>query len=455
MVGPAGLDSIRDMSAAYAGHVQSTRYELIAGRHSGGPRDLAAQLLDAGHYARAVTAATSAHERSIRDVAAGVAAPALIGFVVWIFEEAHRRGVQRLRFLSRDGEVLYELARRLAPRLGSALDLEYVYSSRLTWSLAATDPARLAQTPWLFNSFMKSNATDVCARLGLRAADFGSQLDSAGVSPAPDCRADQPRQYEALQRFLRRAEVIDAAATRITQMRLLVTEYARQHQLTGRKTALIDAGWTGRMIGALVTVSEGAGMQRPHMLLWGHEPRATGWTDPDRVTAYIYNTSTGEGMSLRVPDAPFLVETFCMADHGVVTGYQRASDGQIVPVLAAEENKPARDWGLGLYRTVLFHVCDALTGSLEGDVRPLIHDVMDAFWCSPTIPEAAAWGAYRYDSDPAGTAIRPLARPFEDAGQAGDASARGDRAWIHGSVALSHRPVDLPCDLLQGAPATD
>jgi hypothetical protein len=185
--------------AAYAGHVEATRYELIARRNSGSPRDLAAQLLEAGHHARAVTPITSAHERSVRDVAAGVAAPALIGFVIWIFAEARRRGVQRLRFLSRDGQVLYELARRIAPRLGSGLDLEYVYSSRMTWSLAATDPTRLAQTPWLFNSFMKSNAADVCARLGLRAADFGPQLDAAAVSHAPDCRADQPGQYEAMQ----------------------------------------------------------------------------------------------------------------------------------------------------------------------------------------------------------------------------------------------------------------
>ncbi len=420
--------------------------------------DLTARLHGASQQARAAAQISSPHEQAISDVAAGVAAPALIGFIIWIFAEARRRDVSRLRFLSRDGQILYELACRLACQLDPGLDLEYVYSSRLTWSLAATDPGRLADSPWLFNSFIKSNAADVCARLGLQASDFGPQLKAAGVSPDPDCRADQPQQYQALQRFLRMPEVTAAAAARITQMRHLVADYARQHQLADPGTALVDAGWTGRMIGALVSVAEDAGMRRPHALLWGHEPRATGWTDPDHVGAWMYNTATDQGASLRVPDAPFLIETFCMGDHGVVTSYQRRQDGQIAPILAASYNTPARNWGLPLYRTVLYRACQALTGPLDGDIRPLVHDLMDAFWCSPTVEEAAAWGAYPYDSDPAGTTIRHLARPLDhtdQAEQAEQASLRADRAWIHGSAALTRHPVQLPPSLLQGPPAAD
>jgi predicted HAD superfamily hydrolase len=132
-----------------------------------GPRDLAARFADASRAARAVVDVGSEREAAIRDVAAGVAAPALVGFVIWIQEQARLRGLRRLRFLSRDGQVVHELMRRLAPVAGAGMDLEYVYSSRLTWSLAATQPEQRPETSWLFNSFVKSNAADVCARLGL------------------------------------------------------------------------------------------------------------------------------------------------------------------------------------------------------------------------------------------------------------------------------------------------
>lgn len=445
--------------------VARTRYERVMGRHPGRPGDIAAVFADASVATRQAIPAASSHEIAIRDVAAGVAGPALAGFTIWMLRQAHARNLTRLRFLSRDGQVLYELARRIAPRLGIDLDLEYVYSSRLTWSLAATDPANLASAEWLFNSFMKSNATDVCARLGLPVAEYMTALAEAGVSLDPETRADGREQLRALRRFLHRDDVTRAATARIEQMREILTQYANQHMLADPHTGLVDAGWTGRMAGSLIKICEQAGMGRPHILLWGHEPRATGWTNPGRVAAYMYNTASGEGLAWRVADAPFIVETFCMGDHGVVTGYKNTESGKIEPHLQADVNVAAERWGLRLYRSAVYAFCDALSGNLGGEARPLIHEVMNAFWIHPTRLEAIAWGRYPYDSDPAGTAVRPLARPLTkpDAFRAliRRRPARDDRAWLAGSAAISGyfagitlRRLSSPADR-RGAPATD
>ena len=88
------------------------------------PGDLAARFARASRAARAAVEAASEHEAAIRDVAAGVAGPALVGFVLWIQEQARQRGLRRLRFLSRDGQVLYELTRRLAPGAGPRIRLQ-------------------------------------------------------------------------------------------------------------------------------------------------------------------------------------------------------------------------------------------------------------------------------------------------------------------------------------------
>jgi hypothetical protein len=441
--------------------IEATRYEQLMAAHSVRPGDLAARFAQASRPAQTAVEVASEHETAIRDVAAGVAAPALVGFVIWMREQARLRGLRRLRFLSRDGQVLYELTRRLAPVVGAGLDLEYVYSSRLTWSLAATQPDQLGDAPWLFNSFVKSNAADVCARLGLPLAQYRPTMLACGVSLEPDARADQPAQADALLQFLGMPEVAHAVGVRIEAMRRLVLEYAAQHHLAEADTGLVDIGWTGRMVASLIHVCERAGMSRPHMLFWGHEPRpATGWTDPERVGAYVYNTATGLGLGWRVPDAPFVMETFCMGDHGIVSGYRANATGQVEAVLLSPRNDAAGAWGLRLYRSTLYAFCAALDADRDlpgDDVRPLVHQVMDAFWCSPTWAEAVAWGAYPYDSDPAGTAIRALARPFTEQ----DCAARGDRAWLAGSLTLSTpraRAAYLnraPERELAGAPETD
>jgi hypothetical protein len=214
------------------------------------------------------------------------------------------------------------------------------------------------------------------------------------------------------------------------------------------------------MVGSLIKVCETAGMSRPAVLFWGHEPRpATGWTDPERVAAYMYNTATGHGLEWRVPDVPFVMETFCMGDHGIVSGYCKDAAGMVHPELLSSRNDVAEAWGLRLYRSALYAFITALDAGhglpLNG-LRPMVHRVLEAFWCHPTLAEALAWGTYPYDSDPAGAAIRPLARPFT----ATDL-VRGDRAWMAGSLTLSAPSVReeylrrAPEHELVGAPATD
>ncbi len=129
-------------------------------------------------------------------------------------------------------------------------------------------------------------------------------------------------------------------------------------------------------------------------------------------------------------------------------------------MLLSPENDAAEAWGLGLYRLTLYAFCAALEMDRrlpDDDVRPLVHQVMDAFWCHPSLAEARAWGAYPYDSDPAGTAAWPLARPFAAEGRV----TRGDRAWLAGSLALSTPEARIayldqaPEHELAGAPETD
>src|ERR1017187_3304312 len=335
------------MSGADSG---ATRYEQIMDAHSGRPGDLAERFAHASWAARTAVEVTSEHETAIRDVAAGVAAPALVGFVLWIQEQSRQRGLRRLRFLSRDGQVLYELTRRLASVLGTGLGLEYVYSSRLTWSFAATEPRRLAEAPWLFNSFIKSNAADVCARLGLPFGQYRPAMLACGMSLEPDARVGQPAQARALLRFVDTPEVSRAVEVRIGAMRRLVLDYAAEHHLAEADTGVVDIGWTGRVGGSPTPGGggEAAGMHRPHILFWGHEPRpATGWTDPERVAAYVYNTATGQGLGWRVPNAPFVMETFCMGDHGIVSGYRADAGGKTEPVLLSPVNDAAVAWGFG------------------------------------------------------------------------------------------------------------
>ena len=375
---------------------------------------------------------------AIEIVARHVAAPALIGFTAWLFDQARQKGLSRLAFLSRDGQIVYELARRL--RLDhDELILDYVPCSRRTWNLASLDVEQMDKARWLFNSFMRSNASDLCARLGLPFHDFTPLLLQSGVSIDPEIRAvGYNEQQQAMNRFLRHSDVIAAVRPLASQMRDMTLDLIAQRHLDHVDTAIVDAGWTGVMLASLFALIEPSA--RPQVLLWGYQPRTADILPADHVSSYHFDLREPDGILRKVRDEPFLFETFCMSDHGIVNGYQRNDGGHITGKFPP--NNPAVNaWGLTRYRMQLFDLLGAIENPAQMSRMPITtHRLLRTFWLSPTPAEAHAWGSYPYDSDPTGTAVRPLASPF-DASQVATATSfaemRGDRAWVPGSLCLS------------------
>lgn len=406
---------------------------------------LAAEMADASRSARRMLPAPTADEEAIRDVAAGVAAPVLVGYVLWLLERARALGLKQLCFLSRDAQVLFEIAEVMVPCTGFQGEIRYVYSSRRTWSLAASDPHRLDAADWMFDSFTRSNAADVCAVLGLDPEAVSKLLARAGVSPDQDVRADSAEQNAALRRFVALPEVAAAVSPRIAHMRELVRDYAQQEGMAKADTGLVDAGWTGRMVGSLHAVLADDGLSIPHVFFWGHEPLVSGGVDRALLHPYMYSTSGEPGVRWRVPGNPYIIETFCMSDHSIVSGYTRTGDARVAAELD-ETNAAVSNWGLAVYRAAVRAFCLGLQlpgASAVEDIRPVLSAVLRDFWTAPTLAEAGAWGAYPYDSDPVGRSTLPLARPIsaEMLASAGEPTfSWGDHAWLQGSLALSGEP---------------
>ncbi len=378
---------------------------------------------DASRAARTAIGVTSEHETAIRDVAAGVAAPALIAFVIWMQDQSRQRGLRRLRFLSRDGQVIYELTRRLAPLPGTGLDLEYVYSSRLTWSLAATQPGRLAEAPWLFNSFVKSNAADVCARLGLPLPQCRPAMRACGVSLDPEARADRPAQAQALRRFVSTPEVAraaDSADRRDAPSGPGLCEPApsrRSRHRAGRYR--LD-----RSDGRLAHSGVRGGRHEPaQRAVLGSRAAPGDWLDRprtgrrlhvqhrDRARAAMAGTQRpirhGDLLHGRPRHRIRLPRRRCRADTN--------------PCSCHPETRRQKHGGSGCTgrrcthfarRSPLTAACPATT-YVRWSTRSWTPS-----GATPAQAEARAWGTYPYDSDPAGTAARPLARPFTTRGSA-------------------------------------
>ena len=109
------------------------RYERLASTSS--------ILAGAMRRARLANPETDPARRVIWDTGCDIVGPMLFGFVHWCLEQARERGLRRLYFVARDGQLLHRIAQRLAPTWGFDIECRYLHGSRQAWHPAAADGA--------------------------------------------------------------------------------------------------------------------------------------------------------------------------------------------------------------------------------------------------------------------------------------------------------------------------
>jgi FMN phosphatase YigB (HAD superfamily) len=420
------------------------RYEEILERHATASEGLSSAMAGASKLARLQVPAHTPRERAIRDVAAGVAAPVLVGYLLWVLRRAGEQGLKRLYFVSRDGQVLLAVARRLAAKLDFPCELRYVYGSRLSWARPAM---RSTDEQWIWAD-EKPSVKHVLGRLGIPPSELESTLESAGFPASGWSHALDADAAQRLRSVLREPEVrqkVDATAAR---EREILADYLRQEGITdATRKGLVDLGWRGSLCFSLGRLASELGFQPPAWFYFGLrlEPSSEEREPPE---TYFFDTSMRQGFLDFWVGAP--LEIFCSADHGTVLGFERRAGG-VVPVLEERANERMVRWGLPLLRQTVDafveHLCtDRNLLNVSADVREVSLEVLRSFWGTPSAAEARAWGDALFEEHSGETYRLPVAEPYRwshvpTVALRGFLPAHHRYSWREGSLADSSRSL--------------
>lgn len=434
----------------YRPRARLNRYEKLLDKRPGETAGLGARLAGASRLAR-LRARERGVPAAVADVAAGVVAPVLIGYVLWLAAQARERGLSRLYFVSRDGEALLEVARPLLAVLAPEVECRYLYGSRQSWMLAGSGMSEDVLAAWLAPK-PESTARTALARAGLDVEEIWRETRLSWADPAT---ADRPLSVSAAQglsqdllqeplrsRILRQAQ--DSAE--------LALAYVRQEGFTdGIASGLVDLGWRGHSARAFdQLVRQVGGRPVHHMFVGLFEAARVVRSAPDApsMSVWLFDQDAG-----RVPDARsftrpnVVLEMFCAGSEGRVLRYGRDGD-VVVPVLTEPRNTLVLDWGLAQVREVVADVvagcADVLTEShLHVDLVEPAWDVLHAFWMQPTRAEAEAWGSFPWEEETY-PPVYPLAQQLGHAGAARRIALRGRgipvNSWRAGTARLQKQP---------------
>jgi FMN phosphatase YigB (HAD superfamily)/uncharacterized membrane protein len=377
------------------------RHEKILESYTWQTEGLSSAVAGAARLARLTIPAPCERTQALRDVAAGVAAPLLIGFTLWTLKRAQQLGLKRLYFVARDGQILLEIARRLLPKLDFDCELRYLYGSRQAWllpSLTTLDETELDGIFPLSKDVDYLSVRIVLARFALEPETISGALERLGLAASDWERNLSAAERQSLrQGLLTEPEIRQQILQSAAQQRQVMMRYLDQEGLLEtQQVGFVDLGTGATLHSALATVLATAELKPPVSFYLGlrAEVKQTQFPLPE---PYLYDARLKLGFLDR-PGLTGLLEAVCSADHGSVIGYQLQGD-RVEPLMAAKTNDRVMAWGFSLVRETICCTADQLMldAALLNPGANLCEATLEAFsqfWQSPTIAEAAAWGAF-------------------------------------------------------------
>lgn len=370
------------------------RYERLLSSVGTSTDGVSSHLAAASRLAR-----TSALERGIDPaaarVAAGVLTPMLVGFVAWVLRRACTDGLERLYFLARDCEVVFDVARRIKPFVAPEVELRYLYSSRRAWYVPDVAPAQGA----------------------------------GGPSSALDHEEDEARQA-------------------------LVVDYLEQEGLAdGVSSGMVDIGFRGTSSVYLETLLARRGHEPPkgyyYLGLHAEAGDVSRATIGDRQHGWLFDQLRGTGADGSMHGIISLLETFCAGTHGSVIGYRR--EGQrITPRLATPANQIYLEWGLLDVRAVVAETVDRMLDITDAippvDLAVPAWRLLGLFWQQPRRDEVQWWGRapFEVDNDGRGAPIGERVTVRSAVARSrwhGGLQLRHRQSWLAGSARSSPYPM--------------
>lgn len=419
-----------------------TDYERIFSAPDLGPEHLRARMVEAMSSVR--NAADPALPRPVVDVSTGVAAPATIGFVLWVARRAQELGLERLYFAGRNGRLAEIVYNELPRSITGGIDATYIRISR---NVVRRASAGVDLESWIncghatATSFLRQHANRLPLRRLVERAVLNPD-DHADALHRLGLRLDQPLPIDADREW--RAFFDDAGVRAAIQHAAddslpILEGWLHGHGMFDHtKVGLVDVGWRGQqaaMIDAVVGRRSVTRIQHFHLGRNVEEPLLA----PSEIERYLIDI---DRPLVRNPVALF--ETLMATSEQALVDLERTPDGAVAPILRDGLDPVGQSPHIVPLQKLVAEVTSLLAptltpADLEVDLREPIGAVTERFWEHPTITEARWWAAVPFEQDGSGQLISVLGTPVSIVELPRIAVQRslGTRQWTPGALMAS------------------
>ncbi|HWY31220.1 MAG TPA: hypothetical protein VNX46_10715, partial [Candidatus Acidoferrum sp.] len=321
------------------------RYERILENHSEPTEAVSSFFAGASRLVRLDSVSNSPRTAALQAVAAGVAGPALLSYVLWVLRRAGQLRLKRIYFLARDGQILLKLASLAAPVVGFTGELRYLYASRQSLRLPTTNMADPESLHWSLDDTTFLSISSFLERLDLTVAGLEDVLLRHGLDPAAARENLDKAMRQKLPGLIRDAQFRRSIGRAAEERKRDLSKYLQQEGVVGQdEFGIVDLGWNGTLQIALERLIKEEKAMIPVGFYFGLSRRASE-AGLEKREAFFFDEGRQTGFLKREYWVEPMLEVFCAADHGSTQRFE-LSNGRVIPVLKSAHNDAVLAWGL-------------------------------------------------------------------------------------------------------------
>ncbi|AMK78695.1 hypothetical protein A1342_01000 [Methylomonas methanica] len=298
-----------------------------------------------------------------------VITPLLTSFTAWVLRTAQAEGIQRLYFVSRDGQVLYNIAQQL--KLSTqAPECRYLHGSRQAWFLPSVIKCTRNNLHWLTIPGSSTAIRDILSRLDLTPADLSGSLTEAGFLESSYKKQLNDDELEKFKEFLFNTPAVKQIIEQKAEAaRTVLASYFEQEKLNDDTSwAIVDIGWRLNCQQALKTIL--------HSFGWSCQPKGLyfelAYDHLSESEAGWHKAYLSRKYPLFSPRRLLIEHVFTPATHATVVGYRGTEKGIEPFYKATPTNDKLVAYTEQLHRLCIEFAKDSVQAGLWTNYNPVL-----------------------------------------------------------------------------------
>ncbi|WP_433849730.1 hypothetical protein [Brucella pseudogrignonensis] len=254
------------------------------------------------------------------------AAPLLVGFILFIAEQAVKDKVEKVYFFTREGEFFLRIWKAIfADNTLSGIELppvDLLEVSRLSTFCASLRSVSCDELMRLWNLYSTQSMSALLKTLGLIPDQFKAVCDSHNLPLDEDIV--YPWQDNRVRALFDDQTFLNLIEKKVEADKSLLLNYLNNHGLSAaEKIGIVDIGWRG-------TIQDNIGYLVPNTLLFGYYIGLQKFLNiqPENCSKAAFGPNGNESADhLDLLNVVSILEMLCNSPNGSVSGYGVSKDG--------------------------------------------------------------------------------------------------------------------------------